>query len=550
MDENVKYDLFDDYTKSVTKKILSIKKSREIRAELFSHLIEDYERFRGLGKNHTEAQEQALNLMGDKEIITEQFGELYSVSPSDYLGSAFTYLIFGILLSSFQIDFFMGAREIVLFIGQALLLYALVCLRKADKMFDIATKLCVSKFAFTIVIQTMIMILKDSHDYILSWALVDLAFNLILFGIIFVGIYNLFEKLEHEVKKPNLILGFIFYFLYSATLMISYIFEGDTYIVFLTPLLLIVSIVVVMKCQLALCSNDNEIDLSGTATSHEKIICWVIVFAVAILPMIPMVAISCSQPKTSIFEVTDTEASAEVISSSRDIMLKLGFPKEYLADLPDSEVLKYKEALHLEVLGKKSYSPVNYYVFGDFTFNTETFVFYFPYGEIRTLIRLELPDETKINFRNGLYYESGYKTMGDNGNDDLNLVLCDINDKTVSSKILSAYTENDSHLYDVAGFEFKFPRNSTNRRAYLGKNSLMHYPDSSLYSFYDATFICEGFPIKTELQSINSTALDYFNHGNSMLQFMGCFTNETVKSYQIGQNYEYKPEWAGYETEE
>ncbi len=554
MNENIKYDLFDDYTKAVTKKILSRKKTAEVRDELFSHLIEEYERFRGLGKSHTEAQEQTINLMGDKKVIAEQFGQLYSISPSDYLGSAFTYLIFGMLLSSFQFDFFTGAREIVLFIGQAILLFALTKLRKADKMMDVAAKLCGGKYLCIIVYQVIAMLLPDSHDFILSFNFINIAFNLVLYGVIFVGIYNLFGKLEKEVKMPNLLLGYIFYFLYSAALMAGIIYNGGdgSILLYIIPVFLAVTIVVVMKSQLALCSRENEIELTGIATTREKVICWVLVTALAIIPAISMVALSCFPTKTSAFEISDTTESAESITSARENMLKLGFPETYLADLPDSEVLRYKEALHLEINERNEQKNVNYYGKNKFSYTIQTFVFYFPQGEMRTLMRLELPDDSLVRFRNGLYYKFGDGFLGDNGKSNFHLALSEKDTKTVSSKILSTYKEENYGTYYEAGFEFKFPNGSTNRRAYLAKNAMVTHPTTHRLYYLDAIFVFEEFPIKTELQSINSTVSRYFNHGYSIVELFGSFTRETVNISQLGESIEYAPEWAGYapDTEE
>lgn len=555
MNENIKYDLFDDYTKEVTKKILSRKKTKEVRDELFSHLIEEYERFKGLGKSHTEAQEKTLDLMGDKQTVAEQFGKLYSISPSEYLGSAFTCLTFGMLFTSFQIDFFMGAREMVLFIGQALLLYALVNMRKADKMFDVAAKLCGGKYILTIVIQIIAMVLKDSRNYILYFTVMDFAFGIMMYGVIFLGIYNLFDKLENEVKKPNLILGYIFYFIYSASMILLFISDGEGSVIqlFIPPNFLGASIVQVMKCQLALCSKDNEIELSGTSTSREKAICWIVVIALAVIPVVSMIAISCSQPKTDVFEAVDTEESAEVIAQARENMLKLGFPNEYLADLPDSEVLRYKDAKHLEIMEPRNLDMKGIIEIGDFSFSSQFFTFYLSEGEMRVLIRLSLPDDSQIKLRNGLYLKCDDRVLPDNGKANFHLALSEYNTKTVLSENVSVYSqEGDFYNYYTAGFDFKFPNGSTNRRAYVAKNMMVTSPSLHSHYYVDATFIYEEFPVKTELQSIRSTALNYFDRGNSMVPIVGSFTGETVVRVQLGESIEYIPEWIGYEdnTEE
>ena len=76
------YLILDAYIKTVSKEIKDRKVKRELKEELFSHLIEIYERNIALGMSDEDAQKDAVSHMGDSEAVAETFKKLYPISTS------------------------------------------------------------------------------------------------------------------------------------------------------------------------------------------------------------------------------------------------------------------------------------------------------------------------------------------------------------------------------------------------------------------------------------------------------------------------------------
>lgn len=67
----------------------------------------------------------------------------------------------------------------------------------------------------------------------------------------------------------------------------------------------------------------------------------------AFTPLISTYIASSPKVESAIYSASDSSAEKSEIEKARINMLELGFPEEYLKDLPDSEVLEYSDATHL-----------------------------------------------------------------------------------------------------------------------------------------------------------------------------------------------------------
>ena len=76
MEENRDFLIIDEYINSICRKIMSPRKKNEVYDELYSHLIEEYEKNFSLGLDDESAQLKAIEKMGDKEKIASDFGKI------------------------------------------------------------------------------------------------------------------------------------------------------------------------------------------------------------------------------------------------------------------------------------------------------------------------------------------------------------------------------------------------------------------------------------------------------------------------------------------
>ncbi len=549
MDENREFKLFDDYTSYITKRIMSKKKKAEVREEYSSHLMEEYERQTYLGKSHIEAQVLAIESMGDKEIIKEQFGRLYPVIPFQYMKSSFNFLIWGLLLSSFHINiFFEGFSEITKFIGSALLLYGLFKLRNTDKKINIAFFIDVGLSLVGLAVGHFGKYLIDPTNYVLIAGAITLFVRLIAFGFLYAGINNLCKSLKCDsVKKPNLLLGYISYCLFGLIIFLAML--GGVVLVYAAPIFLIITLWQLRNAKKYLANENEEIELRTVISKGEKIVYCVLVVVLAVTPVVSMLAVAGSQPEIEVFNPVDTEYSVDEVDQVRFEMVLLGMPEDILDDLPDSEVMKYKGATYLHTSESDPFS-----VRGD---NDECvgshqyFIFFFPQGEVRTLLRLDIEDESSFKYRNGLYIshnrDDWNKPDSSNGNSDFFIALCNKDTETVKSEIESTYMPNgNSWFSNTTGFEFKFPKGSVTRRAYIGVQTVLQNRSDSHFVGINGYFLFEHNPITPEWNSMNTVAQKLFDESRGMFSTVDSGNFQLVG---LSHSFEVKAEYMEAKTE-
>ncbi len=541
MDENREFKLFDEYTEYITRQIRSRKKELEIREEYSSHLIEEYERLIYLGNSHIEAQVHAIESMGNKELIKEQFGKLYSVVPMEYMKSSLNFIIWGLLLSSFQINiFFEGFTELIKFIGSALMLFGLFKLRNTDKKLNIAFFMDIGLSLVGLAIGHFGKTLVDPINFLLISGTINVFIRFIAYGFLFAGINSLCKTLQGDgLTKPKLLLGYISYCLFGLSILLA--LSGAVVLVYFAPLFLILPIWQLRNAKKILSNENEEFELKTIISAGEKIVYCVLVLVLAVTPIISMLAVAGAQPEIEIFNPVDTQFSVDEVNNARMEMVILGMPEKYANDLPDSEIMKYKGATHLHT--SRDYSFLIQGVKGSYQY----FIFFFPQGEARTLIRLDIEDEGVLRYRNGLYInhcrDDWNKPDYTDEKGDFFIALCSKGGETVTSEIESTYTPNgNSWVSNTTGFEFKFPKGSVSRRAYLSSQAVLKNSSHSRFAGINGFFLFEHNPITPKWNSMNTVAQNLFDDSRGIFSTLNTGNFESVG---LSHSFEIQAEYIG-----
>ena len=504
--------IFNDYIKSVCKGVKSERKKAEIQEELLSHLTETYEQNIAVGMDDMTAQENAIERMGNKEELKEQFAALYSVSPPDYMRSSINFLIFGILFTCFHLDFFAGAGQIQTFFGEMLVLYGLFKIREINKNLKKAFYI----FPLLLLYENMSMFIREyfyPSDNIIEFLILSpIALYAIFYGFLFYGLSSACNSVKTENdKRPHLLFCYlnIMLFFYMLPIAASDIDSGLFLFLFLIfPFL--IPLLGLRRVKLILGRKAPEFDLNYTLKKKDKRIYGILVVFFLILPIFIMTISATRKPETHIFNPVDTAEAAETVQEAREHMLELGFPQEYLDDLPDSEVLRYRTATY--------FKESEYLNSGEIGENIKVFVFYFGTeyneksesyeltGDIRTLYRIELPDDLKTNYKNGFYaqfysqhfvriYDEKYKTERYG---ILFTALSDKDGKTISSEPFKVYAPRVSYPnLGYEGAEYAFAERSTNRRAYFADTAKLRSYGIYQYASFEYEYFYKTIPLYT-----------------------------------------------------
>ncbi len=546
MDEKTKFELFDEYTEYITRHIMSSKKKSEVCDEYYSHLLEEYERYTYLGKNHIEAQECAIESMGDKDIIKEQFGELYSVIPFKYMKSSLNLIIWGMLLSSFQIDIgFNGFTQIVEFIGTALLLFGLLKIRKTDSKLNIAFFMTVGIHFVGIIGAHIGRTLIEPASFSVTLTLISVILTAVMYALLFMGIDNLCLSLKGDgLKPPNLKLGYIFYCIMALLVVVAVL--GLYPILFAAPVFLFLSVWQLRNARNVFANRNEEFELKSAISIGEKAIYCVLIFAIAVTPIISMFSVAGSQPKTEIYNPVDTNYTADEVNDVKLEMISLGMPEDILSDLPDSEIMKYKGATYLEKTDGQKYARSNKKLWVNFS----SYIFFFPDGQARSLLCADIDDKSVLKYRNGLYlrHNSGdWVAMSTGEEDEFYLALCECEGETLTTEIISPYEPESLTFDSIEGFEFKFPKDSVNRRAYVSNQiNIQSYGEEHMVSF-SAGIIFEKQPLTATWCSVNNVAQNIYGQSSSAISIT--VNTNNFKSVGIGHSFEFKPKYLEAKTE-
>ena len=541
MAENKEFSIFEEYINSVCRKIMSIKKKNEVRDELYSHLLEEYDRNIALGLDDLSAQQKAIDKMGDKENLASDFGKIYSVIPTEYMRSSLNFIICGILLSHFHINLFIGMKEITTFIGQALIIFGLFKLRKTEKRLNRALILNVVLNFIGIFIQGLCYYIVDYSNLMFSWSTVTIFTSILTYWWVFSGINNLCKTVTIEKdKKPRLYLAFTMWTLFTLTIYFAYFCEMSE-ITLIAPIYLIILLYQLNKAKNILSHQEPEFELKHSLSKAENTIYWVLIITLAITPIISMIVSANVTPDYEIFNSSDMVASQQEIDIAKEHLLKLGLPENIINDLPNSEILKYSDATHLQIEKKKEYTRDNIYN-EKIVATSQIFNFYFADAEMRVLTKINIPDNSVIKYRSGVYfyfYNEDFVPLYDKNDlddyDKLYLALSENNGKTLLYQPLSEYTpDNSLENFYSAGFEFSFKKSDTNRRVYVAHSARISSPSERHYMCTDGVLYWQQFPISVEQKSINDMAKEYLNRKIF-------FSNDldAIKKHQLYNSFEF-----------
>ena len=300
-------------------------------------------------------------------------------------------------------------------------------------------------------------------------------------------------------------------------------------------------------CQLGrakkiLAYKEPEFDLTKTLKKSEKAIFIALSIILAVAPLVSTYIASRPKVETAVFSTTNSSVVDSEIEKARTNMLELGFPEEYLKDLPDSEVLEYGDATHLLIQKPDEIKETTLANDKIVICISETFIFYYPNREIRTMMRISLPDNSKAKYRNGVYHQYYYEDfvpMDADENREFFIALSDDNNETYSSAPLSEYTPRSQvDKFYISGYEFAFERGSTNRRAYLAHSAQIK-SNAHQWVATDAVFLWQEHPVGITGSSINDMALKEFD---GVMTF-GESGFEPINRFDLYNAFDFEPEY-------
>ena len=411
---------FDAYVTELCKGIKSRPRREEVMEELYGHLEDNYERNIAVGMTEEEARLDAMSKMGDRETLSYRLSAVNSYSPLKAMNSAFFELIAGyICLNSFIGD---TVNRILFYFGVLFMFSALLRMRKMnrtmEKAFHCFNFFVIAKIAFYWAQTGNIL-----HQYVFGtlWG-ITLLIQAIFWIMLFVGLDKFCAPyVQKEQKHPNFLLPLIYHLLTDA-IVIFFIFlyegedfRGESIDSFVLPLIIIFvffyTVVQFVRMRRILWDADGEYGILPRDKKNIAVFACVAVVIVGATLVFNFASSTTAPVKTELIIHDVSEKEQAEADKIRQKMLDWDVDPRIVEDLPDSEILNYKDAEFVTFgadggsVGGATYdsgtsSDVHYYWF--FIPENDDDDYY----NVRLLCYIEshYSDKVKSFYRKGFYY--------------------------------------------------------------------------------------------------------------------------------------------------
>ena len=497
---------FYQYVTEICKGIKSRPKREEVMDELLGHLEDNYERNLAVGMNEEEARLNAIVKMGDGANLSFLLSEVHSRSSLKEMSSVFFGLIAGYLLINFLFNGIV--QDIFEFVGITIIFSSLLRMRKMNGTMEKAFHF----FNFSVLIKLLYYCLRLGRILPVAvetgFAVAVFVTRGIFWYLLFTALYKVCKPhLSEGEKEPRLYFCGIYHILlnvFNSALII--LAEGedvnfDSFILgWLMIFMYIFSAYQLIRTRRILWNADSEYGILPADKSfkinYEAVIA--VLFATVILFNYTASTQEPVKTELIIHDVSQEEqAEADKV---RQKMLDWDVQPQVVEDLPDSEILKYKDA-EFVTWGAEGGSM------GGSQFETGAqsdlwyYWFYIPDKEyegnyeVRLLCYIEshYADSVKSFYRKGFYYMPwGKGSFPLNLEDELNgsyiSIVTEENGKKFNAEPFCTYNikdREDGYPTDYPkGFEY---HEEKGQRVYYSMQIGVTHPSENEISIYAAT---------------------------------------------------------------
>ena len=471
--------ILNTYINNVCKGIRDRKVKNELKDELLSHLLEIYERNIALGLSDEDAQKDAVAHMGDSEAVSKTFKQIYPISSAEYFRRSGWCLAYPLLLY-----FSYGLRAVdTLCIITFFLFLALYRIRKVNKIFNTAFITTIANGVVQIVffvLQNYILFEKNfSLFVVLSYQIMIV----VIYTLIILGLIQIKKELNEPKEDFWLAYASIPALILSNTLAIVSKFLGYSDWGF--PALLIGFIINFLPAAV-IYTTVRDIDNLGLQipqkmhTKKKVVITFLIIFIVTLSLCIysvfvpyPPVDYSTNDVNTDVAEIKNN-------------LIELGLPQGIVEELPESEILKYKDATELIIYEEEK--RTNPFLDEDEALEEDlteshyvSYLFTLPATEVEPYrVRILVSIDRFEEFDETLYTELVLDYFRNDSSDIFCKMLCDIDN--VSKEIEPIHNEAVSYD-DIEDLYYIFTptKNATNHRAYISQTIIPTANDESIW---------------------------------------------------------------------
>lgn len=544
---------FQEYIDYVCSGIRSKRTRADVSDELLSHLEARYAQNRAVGQDEIIAQSLAIEQMGNREKLRQKFAALYRFYTPDYLRTALNCLLFGLFFIFTRLNLFPYAESILPFVGQMLILYALYRLHSINKPIKIAARIYLVYLLADNLRLFLALYFAPDRLFVYVTGVIAVLLLTAAYTALFWGLDRACDTNFAYGDKPSLLILCALALWWASFLLCVFAVNGELltaedwgYFHAETILPLCITFFGFRRTKRILCHSEPEFSLLNPPTKRGKRIFAAVLCFFLLLPFASMCGAALRTPTVEAYSTADTAEPAKVTAAARQHLLDLGLPASVVNDLPDSEVLQYRSAQHMETHEAYPMSDLVctvyiFYTMEQWGSDGETIS-----EAVRILYAFDGFDAQKVHLRDGFYFwfdPDDFLGYSPQRQQTFQLILSEKDSTVYRAQPFLSYPQ-DEYVGARAGFDFAFPKHSENRRAYFANSAVMQSNRSSKITYVNGEYYHQFFPL-------------YLEHRNHKERAEARFTNRvfysgfhsTVDILQYGCSFDYQPAFYGIKGE-
>ena len=445
---------FSDYVNEICKGIKSRPRREEIIEELTNHLEDNFERNLAVGMTEQEAKEDAINKMGDRDTLSYRLAAVNSYSPLKAMSSAFFALIAGYILMNFFLNGIV--QDVFRVFGIIFIFSSLLRMRRMNN----ATEKAFHFFNFSVLIRLLLYCIRLGRIVPVplqtSLAVAIFVTEGFFWFFLFTGLCKACKPhLKEAAKEPHFYFCGIYHLafnLFNSFLVILAEGEDANFNFFILPWFMIFMYFFgtyqLIRTRNILWDADNEYDIAPADKKHTALFAGIVAIFAATAVLFNFAASTQKPVKTELVIHDVSREEQPEADRIREKMLGWDVKEQIVEDLPDSEILKYKDA-EFVTWGADGGSMGGSYFETGAQSDLWYYWFFIPDKEyegnyeVRLLCYIEshYSDKIKGLYRKGFYYVPWYK-----GVFPLNL------DDELNGSFISIVTEEKGKKYNAEPF--------------------------------------------------------------------------------------------------
>ena len=341
---------FDGYVKEICKGIKSRPRREEVEEELLCHLEDNYERNLAVGMSEEEARLNAISKMGDSEALAYRLSAVNSYSPLKAMSATFFSLIAGYIMMNFFLNGIV--QDIFQIVGITCVFSSLLRMRKMNGTMEKAFHF----FNFSVLIRLLLYCLRLGRILPVP---VETAIGVAIlvtqgffWFFLFTGLYKVCKPHIKEGKKePHFYFCGIYHLLlsfFNSFLLILAEGEDTNFDAFILPWFMIFmyffGTVQLIRTRNILWDADSEYGILPADRKFKITYECVVALCFATVILFNYVTSTQAPVKTELVIHDVSESEQKEADRVREKMLSWDVAPQIVEDLPDSEILNYKDA--------------------------------------------------------------------------------------------------------------------------------------------------------------------------------------------------------------